>query len=142
MIQIETFTVDHYRRIIAQPAQAYIGEHVSQTDVENLLDYEAFAGVAPDGSVVGAAGLYPMWNGRAVCWALLGANAGPYFVQIHRAVLRFLKVQTHRRIECTVDCDFDAGHRWARMLGFQLEAERMQAFDAAGKDHALYARIQ
>lgn len=142
MIRIETFTADHYRRIIAQPAQAYIGEHVTEADVENLLGFDAFAGVTPDGAVVGAAGIYPIWHGRAICWALLGANAGPYFVQIHRAVKRFLAIQQFRRLECTVDCGFDAGHRWARMLGFKREAERMQAFDAAGRDHALYARIR
>ncbi|NBN64127.1 hypothetical protein [Pannonibacter tanglangensis] len=142
MIQIEPFTLDHYRQIVAQPAQAYIGEYVSDADVQILMQHDAFAGVAPGGTVVGAAGAYPVWNNRAICWALLGENAGPYFVQIHRAVQRFLKVQPYRRLECTVAADFHAGHRWARMLGFHLEAERMRAFDAAGKDHALYARIQ
>ena len=41
----------------------------------------------------------------------------------------------------TVDCEFEQGHRWAKMLGFTMEAERMRAYRPDGGDVALYARV-
>ena len=45
------------------------------------------------------------------------------------------------RIEATVRCDFRQGHKWAVMLGFIQEAERMRRWGRDGEDHALYARV-
>ena len=139
---IEPFTLKHYEAMKVQDAQRYIGDYVSDHDVRSLMQHDAFAGVLDDGTVVGACGMYEQWAGRASVWALLSCSAGDNFIQVHRAVARFLDMQSYRRIEATVECDFTAGHRWMEMLGFKKEAERMESYDPDGRPHALYARTR
>lgn len=134
-------TIEHYNSMIVQDAQRYIGEHVEPSAIELLAEQPSFAGVLDDGTVVGIVGMYDLGSGRHGVWALLGSDVGTHMLQVHKAVLRFLKLQDHRRIEATVDCSFAAGHRWVKMLGFVCEAECMKSYDPDGRDHALYARI-
>lgn len=141
-MEIQPFTVEHYRRIIKQPAQEYVGEFITEDHVKALIKHDAFAAIMPDGKVLGAAGLHCDVDGRATVWALLSPSVEPkLFLKIHRTAERYLAVQPYRRIEATVDCDFKEGHRWALALGFELEAERMRKYDPAGRDHSLYARV-
>jgi ABC-type branched-subunit amino acid transport system substrate-binding protein len=72
----------------------------------------------------------------------LSPNAGPHMVRITKAVRRFLQACPYRRVEMTVDLDFEAGHRWANMLGFRLEAGRMLAYRPDGGTCSLYARVR
>lgn len=45
------------------------------------------------------------------------------------------------RLEISVRCDFALGHKWAKMLGFRVETERMERFGPEGEDHTGYVRI-
>jgi len=94
------------------------------------------------GAIVACAGILPQWQNRAFGWSFIAADAGRHFTYIHRAVSAFLDRVPVRRIETTVDCEFAAGHRWARLLGFSLEAERMRGYRVDGGDCALYARVK
>ena len=42
----------------------------------------------------------------------------------------------------TVLKDFKQGHRWAKILGFELETPTLRAYGPAGEDHAGYVRIR
>ena len=78
-----------------------------------------------------------------MAWAYISnAAAKERFLSVHRAVSRFLDMCYLQRIEMTVDCEFEEGHRWARMLGFNMEAERMVAYRPDGGDCSLYARVR
>lgn len=143
MIKIVPFTIMHYRQIEAQPRQEYIQAYLDTDHVRALIRAgDAFAGVRPDGTVVGAAGCMEVWKGRAVTWALLSTEAGKDFVQATRMVRRYLDVQPYRRIEATVDTSFDQAHRWVSLLGFRKESDCMKSYDPDGRDHALYARVR
>jgi len=61
---------------------------------------------------------------------------------VHRLVHYVLDNCPLRRVEAYVDFEFEPGHRWARMLGFKLEAPRMKCHRPDGGDSALYARIR
>lgn len=87
-------------------------------------------------------GVFDYWPGRAEVWSFLSVDAGKHFVALTRVVRRFLNMCTQRRIEAVVDCNFEQGHRWVRMLGFKLEAPRMKAYHPQGEDCALYARVR
>jgi len=76
-----------------------------------------------------------------LAWAFIGDIGPSTFLQVHRAVKQFLDECYVDRIEMTVDCDFPQGHRWARLLGFEMEAERMRRYTPDGRDCALYARL-
>jgi len=66
---------------------------------------------------------------------------GQDFVKIHRAALRYFDVTEFKRVEAFVDANFDAGHRWIKMLGFEREGY-MRSFTPEGNDAVLYARIR
>ena len=94
--------------------------------------------------MAGCAGILPQWPGRAIAWALLTRElTARHFLRVHHKVLNVL-LGAHgrgaRRIETTVDAGFDAGHRWARALGFSPEG-LMRSYSPEGRDHVLYARI-
>lgn len=96
--------------------------------------------------LIAAAGIIPQWYGRATAWALFrGTKVDRYdMIWVHRETVKFLDhVQTtnrFRRIETTVDDEFEAGHRWALMLGFEFEGV-MDCYDMDGRAHSLYSRI-
>jgi hypothetical protein len=41
----------------------------------------------------------------------------------------------------TVRKDFVQGHRWAQMLGFEMETPEMKAYDPQGATHVGYVRF-
>lgn len=90
---------------------------------------------------VGAAGVITLWQGRVQAWAVLAGDIGQHqFIAVHRAVLRFLSTQ-RGRIESVVAVGFEPGHRWMRMLGFQLETPHpMRGWLPNGADALQYAR--
>jgi hypothetical protein len=87
-------------------------------------------------------GITELWQNRALAWTFIDERAGAHFVELHRIVKRVLALAPYRRVEAETPCDFEQGHRWLRMLGFQLEAERMRAYRVDGGDSALYARVK
>jgi len=90
---------------------------------------------------LGAAGIIDLTPTRAYAWSLLSAHSGPHMLIITRKVIQVLDTYKHKRVEMNVNCDFEAGHQWARLLGFKQEAERMRKCGYFGEDQALYARV-
>ncbi|VWC96020.1 hypothetical protein BLA39750_02231 [Burkholderia lata] len=131
----------HLKRLQAQEAQAYLGVYMTDEYAKALEQTTAWAGLVGD-QVIGCFGVYEMWENRALLWSYMDQGAGRHLVAIHRAVLAYLEVAPYRRIEAEVDCEFEAGHRWLRMLGFTMECERMRCFRVDGGDSALYARVK
>lgn len=137
------FKAEHLYELDLQDGQAYLSNWVTPEQAKSIEAAEgwAFTGVV-NGVPIGSAGVMPIWQGRGMAWAYLSKDtSGSRFMAVHRAVKRFLEMCFLHRIEMTVDCDFEPGHRWARMLGFTMEAERMSAYRPDGGDCALYARV-
>ncbi len=110
-------------------------------DVEALAQSDGFAAVDGD-KVLCVAGVLVLWEGRGLGWSVLGRSWRRHARAITGAVKAFLDTSPIRRIEVGVRCDHEAGHRWARRLGFKLECGRMKAWGADGLDYALYARVK
>lgn len=92
---------------------------------------------------LGAAGIVPLFPHRAMAWALLSRNIGGYLLHATRKTRQFLELSSIERIEMTVRADYAAGHRWARLLGMELETpEPLKKHGAHGEDEMLYARIK
>jgi hypothetical protein len=141
-MKIVPFEPNHLERLLLQPSQAIMQETLTRPEYAKSL-YEAGPAYSlVDGDAVFASmGLIPQWEHRAIAWGLIAKEAGPHFRTIHKAVLRTMEIHPYRRIETSVACDFEQGHRWARMLGFEREG-RMRAFTPDGHDCDLYGRIQ
>lgn len=138
---IVPFAPTHLESLALQPSQVGFSKYFDPTYGPALQSGgPCFTGVE-DKEVIGCAGVIRQWDNRAIAWALLSAHCGKNFPRIHKAVSRFLDSTEFRRIEAFVDVDFEQGHRWVNMLGFEREGY-MRAFNPDGRDAVLYARIR
>lgn len=129
---------DHLKEISVQPAQAAEYAHADALASPLGMGWAALV----DGEPVACAGLVEVWEGRAYAWAILSDNAGPYMLPLTREIRSKLDAAPFRRIEMAVDADFDAGARWAEMLGFRCETPApMAAYLPNGRAAYLYARV-
>lgn len=99
----------------------------------------AWVGETEQGILI-IAGIAPQWENRATVWSLVSPMAGKHFRKIHREVKRHLDEAPFRRLEATVDVGFGPGHRWMKMLGFEMEGY-LRAFRPDGADQIMYSRI-
>jgi hypothetical protein len=140
-MEIVSFKAEHLTDLAAQPAQAQMSDKITPQTAAYLEGQSSFTALV-DGRPIGAAGVLPQWEHRALAWAYLSVIPPRQFLLVHRAVEAFLESCYVPRLEMTVDCEFEQGHRWARLLGFTCEAERMARYTPEGRDCALYARIR
>lgn len=94
-----------------------------------------------DGVPVACGGLIMQWPGRYQAWMVLNEDTGRYMRWLTRAVQARLAM-TKGRVEATVRADFDKGHRWVRLLGFEVEAPLLRRYGPEGEDHVGYVRIE
>lgn len=128
-------------RIATQPAQQYLHHIVDvRADFTGLSERGLAWTAEYDGQILAIAGVEPQWENRAIAFALIAESAGRFFPAIHKAVRDFLIRAPYRRIEATVDVGFEQGHRWIKMLGFEIEGY-LKAYRPDGADMLLYARV-
>ena len=124
-----------------QPAQAHLQARMKEPDYAGSIQKgEAFT-VEHGGVVVACAGVIELWPNRGLAWSLIARDAGAAFPAFTKAVARHLAGTRFHRVECYVDWAFTAGHRWARMLGFNFEG-KLIGFSPAKTDMAMYARVK
>jgi len=139
---VRPWIVGDTESITMQSAQEYLTRIVDvRADFTELSDKGLAWTAEHDGVVLAVAGVEPQWENRATAFALISDSAGAHFRSIHAAVFDFLVMAPFRRIEATVDVGFKQGHRWIKMLGFELEGY-MRAYRPDGADMLLYARIK
>lgn len=135
---------EHLRAIELQDAQRMFSSELSSDEYVAALAASEYAYAFFSGDrLVCCAGCIEMWPGRAMLWALMSKDAGPSMTGLFRAGRGFIAGAKWRRIEALVDDGFSAGHRFVRMLGFELETPRpMQAYRQDGRGCFLYARVK
>lgn len=87
-------------------------------------------------------GFVEYWAGRAEAWAVVNQDCKREFLAMHRQVVELMDMVPFKRIELAVEIDFKPGHRWAKKLGFDLEAQRLRRYMPTGGDVSLYARVK
>jgi len=90
--------------------------------------------------VVACGGTLPLWPGRNTAWMIFTPGAGRYMRRITRMVKRELDL-TPGRVEMTVVKDYALGHRWARMLGFEVETPCLREYGPLREDHTGYVKL-
>jgi hypothetical protein len=93
-----------------------------------------------DSLPVGAGGTLELWPGRHMAWAILPPISGPHMLAVTREAYKRVRIPPGR-IEMTVKRDFDIGHRWAKMLGFELETPVLRGYGPGGVDFTGYVRF-
>lgn len=141
MIITPVMTPEHFDLI--EPDPAFEGFKACM-DVDNLMDGgKALAWVERDqGTVLAVGGYIERLPGVLWIWFLPSAAGSRMLLRISRHFERWiatLKVGT--RVEATIKAEFEAGNRWAAMLGLEQETgEPMRLWDGRS-DYHLYARV-
>lgn len=142
MLEVVPFERRHLKEMQEQEAMSYLSAYLNN---EHLLHFEnshhSFTFLI-DKRVVMCAGVLEFYPGRGEAWAILDKSCKKDFMKIHNGVERFLDLCPVKRIEAVIDTDFVPGHRWAKTLGFQMEAPCLKAYRPNGKDCSMYARIK
>lgn len=95
-----------------------------------------------DGNIpLACGGLIQHWQGRYEAWALMDLVDKKKFILVHRKVKDFFDSHPLPRVEAVVEKGFDAGHRWVKMLGFNLEIDTMINYGIGGTPFSLYSRV-
>jgi hypothetical protein len=93
-----------------------------------------------DGEPIACGGTIEVFPRRHGAWGYLNAATGPHMKRI-TSDTRWIMDNTKGRIELSVRKDFAPGHRWAKMLGFEVETPTLRAYGPEGEDHTGYVRF-
>lgn len=138
---ITPFRAAHFEELRSRQPESQASQDISPEIARAMERRGSQTFLGKDGRVLMVFGAVEIWKGRAEVWAVLEQNCRDEFLAMHRAALKWLDGLPHERLEMTVEAGFADGHRWARLLGFELEAVRMKQY-RAGRDYSLYARVK
>lgn len=140
MIKVYDFRAEHITRLRAQDAQQG-GEPMTFNYGRTLERVgPAISCITDSGDVVMCAGYGELWAGRHVAWAVLSQSACKHMLRLTRIVKAMLGTPTGR-VEAIVEYDFEQGHRWVRMLGFDVEIPKAVKYLPGGVDASVYVRF-
>lgn len=142
MIEIVAFDRKHLNDIDPYVFGFSVKDHIREEHLEQLELSRYSYSILKDGKVLACLGVVMHWQGRGECWAVLDKHLKHDFIHIHKAAKFFLNQAEIKRIEAVVACDHDKGLRWAKSLGFNLEAECMKSYGIDGKDYALFSIVK
>jgi len=140
-MHVEPFRMAHLHALAERPTQAHIGAFLQCGPYLQALE-RSDSWTAFDGDrILGCAGLLPIWPGLSHCWALLADDIGAGMIGVTRCAHRMLRMHTGR-IEAYVEAEFEAGHRWARILGFERDTPGvLRKWFPDGSGAVLYSRV-
>lgn len=127
-------------RLQLQSAQLLAGQTMTPAAIESAIRGGLALAAVEGGHIYAMAGIYEIWEGRGLAWALLAEDAGTRMLPLVRVMQRAIDVSMFRRIEADVLQSHEEGHRLMQMLGFRKEGERACYWQ--GQDYALYARVR
>lgn len=139
-MRIIKFTPEHIKLIQLQEHQAKWQQEINAAQFNDVVT-NSYTVLDNDDEIIFIGGVYTIWDNRLAAWSLISKYAGKNFKFIINQTIRFLNEFPGCRIECYVDPDFNQGHRFAQLLGFECEAPLMQKFHQNGTNASLYAKI-
>ena len=134
------FEPAHAERIRLQPRQREAAGYATPDHYRKLAAAPSFTVLDGD-EVIMCAGAFELWPGRRLAWALLAESIGHRMIFCVRTTRRFMVELAAPRYELDVELDHEEGHRFARLLGFEVETPRMRAYYPDGKDGTMYVRV-
>lgn len=142
MIKLEPFKKEHYKSVVLESEQKYLIDYVTEEDLIAVESNPFSVTVFKDGIPVAVGGIILQHETRGEAWCVTSNAVKNCMLGFHKLAVQYLKSASVRRIEAVVNFDFIKGHRWARALGFELEAPVMRAHALNGKDASLYAIVK
>ena len=128
--------------LLKEPHNHFLATILKPEQIQATEDIAHAFTVMDDDRVLACGGVTDYWPGRGECWATFTKDVKKEFVLITRAAKTVIDSYPGRRVEASVRCDFEEGHRWIRLLGFKLEAERLEKYLPDGSDVSLYSKVK
>lgn len=120
---------------------SFLKPYISEAHVAVLEKNRAYT-ILDGARVLMCGGFVEYWENRGELWAMVAQDCKREFVGMHKIVERFVEMVPHRRIEAVVAYDFNPGHRWMRLLGFSVEAQKLRNYWPGGGDATLYSKVR
>lgn len=140
---IVPFRAVHLKVMEIQEQQAYLAGPIADGDWTPLESDNAATLLDEEMRPVACCGVMPRWEGVGYLWTFLSRHlAGPNFVAFHRLARDFLARLDFDRIEAGVEDGFEAGERWAAMMGFSKETRVPMRKFMYGRDFHLWAKVR
>lgn len=143
MFELVKFEASHMITLSQEPINKWVEGMVLSGQAAELEEGDNNFTFLIDGYPHMCGGIGTYWNGRGQLWSIFSERSKDNFLPSFRCIQRWLIEQRKifRRIELSVDYEFEQGKRRAEMLGFKLEIERARKFLPNGKDVSLYAMV-
>lgn len=140
ILEVVAFEPEHHTALEADAAPVGGATGLVTYPMLRLMASNPSLTLLADGRPVACGGVLQQWPGRYSGWAFLNPSSARHMVAVTRGTRNLLDALVGR-IEMTVRVDFHAGHRWAKMLGFEIETPLLRAFGPEGEDHVGYVRL-
>lgn len=138
---VERATVEHFRRLTVQPHQRiHLGLLDEPDYLRDLLELGALAASDGERTLI-VAGILDKGGGRGEPWAWLAADLKREMLGVTRLSRNYLAASPFRRLEFCTDPRLPECTRWARALGFKLEAV-LQSWCSDGGSAFMWARVR
>lgn len=141
-LRIEKFKAEHLTELFKEEAARHFAKYITPQHAVGLeqanLSYTAFI----DDRIVACGGAVEYWKNRGEAWIIFGKTSRDKFILLQRAAKKFIQMCPLKRLEASITIGFEAGHRWIKSLGFELEAPLAKSYTQEGEDCALYSRVR
>ncbi len=141
MFEIVPFKKEHLEPLMLQKINSYLPEWVRKGHASEMEKAGAIT-IMVNGEITVCGGVTKVWEGRGQIWSIFSETCKSNFLPTFRAIRSYLDSVPLNRIEMSVPCDFELGHRRAKLLGFKLECACAEKYLANGTDCSLYARVK
>jgi hypothetical protein len=140
-VPFEAWHMDALR--VTDSVDGFSAEVVDEYTAARLEQCNSWTLFNGEGYVIACGGTIEEWKGRHIAWVYNTQKASECMLKITRLVKQGVE-PIKGRIEMTVRVDFEAGHRWAKLLGFEIENPPgiLKQYGPLGEDHIAYVRIQ
>ena len=136
------FEPHHVETLVLQPWQESSYAAMTPELLEDLALGPSYS-LINNGVTLGCGGILHKWGSVALCWTWISEMGPKNFIRFHREAVECVEtaLEHYDRLELYVKAGFTEGHRWAKILGFQLEVPNMKKALQDGSDAALFVRI-
>lgn len=141
-VSVEPFKTEDAFTLLEDPRLAHVRAYMTEERMAHLETNNLSFSLKRDGKLLCIAGIAPLWPNVGEGWAIFAKDVKENFLEIHKIVKKFIKESDFNRVQMTVKFGFYEGHRWARLLGFELECPRMKHYLPTGEDVSMYVVIK
>lgn len=139
---VEAFHVKHLDEMRVNAYQRASFDRYCNDDDRARMQTGFARTVRIDGKIMMVGGVLELYDDTSIghLWSLLADGADQHALALHRCLLRLFQITGKRMLVATTECDYAYGCRWLGMLGFDRQAETLEAYGPDGADHYLYVR--